>query len=165
MIDLTSSRSPLFFEGPGAELDAPEVVNRALYGATEWRTVLITAKLHFSISTVVCHSGGVVGRRQLRMVLIDLGDGRSLRMPWYQSQGMATPDASPKGTWWPTCGLYTAAYCDARRKAGAHVSDHTGHIGKYYQALEGVWVHHNKEVDLLPAPLRVLQEVLGRTNV
>lgn len=157
MRELTQPRHPALFEGDREFADSPALVNTELYfGAHEWGVFLDTntpAGKPIKVSASQNPQFASGGSRVIAAVLFE-GEDFRLLMPWYRSSGMATPERSPKGLWWPTSGLYTQAYCRLR----GHSDSIVGYIGKHYQGMDGAWYPHNKERENLPLFLRQVQQ-------
>lgn len=141
--------SPLMFVGEQEFADDPAFVNKRLfYWDGQWTTIPQSVGHHPNLVKAEAASKPQFARMGSRIILpvrIFLSDGRIICQPFYRSSGLATPDISPKGTWWPTCGLYTKAVC---REKGIPDS-YQGYIGKYFYA-KGKWRRHLKNKDLIP---------------
>jgi len=93
--------------------------------------------------------------RELCSVKIRNSNGTQFIHPFYCSTGTATPELSPKGTWWPMSGIWPAEIsplgCDW--------------IGKHFWSTEDrQWVDHDKETAKLPAYLKAICDWLARVE-
>ncbi len=155
-MDLTKVRHPSLLEGmPGEFASDPVVVNRQLYRGPhdEWLVVHETDQVLVEAANPPIDAWG----RWMITVRFTFKNGDVLLHPFYRSTGRATPGQSPKGTWWPCCGLYTEEYCRLR----GHSREAVGYIGKHYQDCRGNWKSHHKDLKRLPSALRLVREKLA----
>lgn len=139
-------KSLLFLVGDDEFADSPARINRAMFANPDikWMPLLKLPSSKYVVEydpdVHMLHNG----HRMIVAVRITRQDKTQFIQPFYRSSGRATPDLSPRGTWWPSSGLYTAAYC----KWKGHDEDWAGFIGKH-QFVSSKWRSHGKIVDNL----------------
>jgi hypothetical protein len=148
-------RSPTLFVGDLEFADSPAKVNYNLFlWDGEWQTLPGSEGHHPSLIRVEVATepqAASGGTRMLVPLRVWTTDGRLIYQPYYRSSGMATPESSPRGTWWPTSGLYTEAYIATRSRSSDPVK--AGYIGKHFR-YRGQWYPHYKSIDNLLRPHR-----------
>jgi len=159
-MNLTKIMHPALLVGEREFADSPARINAWLYGDNHTWVHLVTGK-HLRVEVSAGYIWVMSGRVFRALRITRSSDGAVLRHPVYCSAGLATPGASPKGTWWPCSGVYTPEYCALR----GHDPKWEGHIGKKIQSWEGDWHHHGKVVGNLPGAWQVIVQALKESQL
>lgn len=142
----------------GEWADDPIKVNRMLFGYTsqEWMTLPPSLGHSAKLREVQIGAGQwVAGATRLAVpIRAILTDGRIVYQPFYRSSGVATPDKSPRGTWWPTGGLYALETCSI-------MGHRPGYISKYQRIQGGAWASHNKHLSRVGRPWQDISKWLA----